>query len=181
MLGRLEGQIERFAPGFRECVLSRRVFSPKAMEAMDENLIGGDIVGGAVDLRQTLCRPTWRRYATPDSTVYILLIVYTAGRRRTWNVRFSCRPNCGIKVSGKRPISKRMEVMSTALGGMRTAQNTLEKTAERIAGAATQRSDSVDLSTEMVEMLAAANQYQANARVIQNTDTMQKKLLDILA
>jgi flagellar hook protein FlgE len=74
-----------------------------------------------------------------------------------------------------------MEVMSTALGGMRTAQNTLEKTAERIAGAATQRSDSVDLSTEMVEMLAAANQYQANARVIQNTDTMQKKLLDILA
>ena len=71
MLGRLEGQIERFAPGFRECVLSRRVFSPKALEAMDENLIGGDIVGGAVDLRQTLCRPTWRHYATPDSNIYI--------------------------------------------------------------------------------------------------------------
>jgi flagellar hook protein FlgE len=64
---------------------------------------------------------------------------------------------------------------------MRTAQNSLEKTAERIAGAAAQPPDSVDLSTEMVEMLAAANQYQANARVIQTTDTMQKKLLNILA
>lgn len=71
MLGRLEDQIERFAPGFRECVLSRRVFSPRALEAMDENLIGGDIVGGAVDLRQPLFRPTWRHYATPDSKIYI--------------------------------------------------------------------------------------------------------------
>ena len=74
-----------------------------------------------------------------------------------------------------------MDVMSAALGGMRTAQNSLEKTAERIAGAAAQLPDSVDLSTEMVEMLAAANQYQANARVLQTTDTMQKKLLNILA
>ena len=86
-----------------------------------------------------------------------------------------------LKVSGKRPISKPMDVMSAAVGGMRTAQNSLEKTAERIAGATTQPQDSVDLSTEMVEMLAAANQYQANARVIQTTDTMQKKLLNILA
>ncbi len=70
--------------------------------------------------------------------------------------------------------------MSAALGGMRTAQNSLEQTAERIA-ASTRPQDSVDLSTEMVEMLAAANQYQANARVIQTTDTMQKKLLNILA
>jgi phytoene dehydrogenase-like protein len=71
MLSRLEAQIERFAPGFRDCVLSRRVFSPKALEAMDGNLVGGDIVGGAVSLRQTLFRPTWRHYATPDSKIYI--------------------------------------------------------------------------------------------------------------
>jgi flagellar basal body rod protein FlgC len=74
-----------------------------------------------------------------------------------------------------------MDVMSAALGGMCTAQNSLEKSGERIAGATVQPQDSVDLSTEMVEMLAAANQYQANARVIQNTDTMEKKLLNILA
>lgn len=46
MLGRLEAQIERFAPGFRECILSRRVFSTKALEMMDNNLVGGDIGGG---------------------------------------------------------------------------------------------------------------------------------------
>ena len=72
-----------------------------------------------------------------------------------------------------------MDVMSAALGGMRTAQNSLEKTAERIAGATTQPQDSVDLSTEMVEMLAAANQYQANARVITTTDQIMQETMNI--
>jgi phytoene dehydrogenase-like protein len=71
MLDPLESQIERFAPGFRDCVLSRRVFSPAALEDMDANLIGGDISGGAVDLRQFFFRPTWRRYATPSRKIYI--------------------------------------------------------------------------------------------------------------
>lgn len=71
MLGRLEDQIERFAPGFRDCVLARRVFTPSALEAMDGNLIGGDIVGGAMSVWQILFRPTWRHYATPDRNVYI--------------------------------------------------------------------------------------------------------------
>jgi len=71
MLPRLEAQIERFAPGFRECVLERRVFSPAALEAMDANLIGGDIGGGAVDLRQFLFRPTRRHYATSASDIYL--------------------------------------------------------------------------------------------------------------
>jgi flagellar hook-associated protein FlgK len=71
--------------------------------------------------------------------------------------------------------------MSAALGGMRTAQGTLERTAERIAGTSTQSADSVDLSNEMVTMLAARNQYQTNAQVIQTAGEMQKKLLDILA
>ena len=74
-----------------------------------------------------------------------------------------------------------MDVMSAALGGMQNAQSSLERTAERIAGASTARPDSVDLSTEMVAMLAARNQYQANVRVFQTGDKMQKKLLDILA
>ena len=71
--------------------------------------------------------------------------------------------------------------MSAALGGLRNAKSTLERTAERIAGASTQPPDSVDLSTEVVAMFAARNQYQTNARVIQTADEMQKKLLDILA
>ena len=71
MLPRLEAQIERFAPGFRDCVLARRVFTPAALEAMDANLIGGDIGGGAVDLRQFLFRPTRRHYATSARDIYL--------------------------------------------------------------------------------------------------------------
>jgi phytoene dehydrogenase-like protein len=71
MLRRLEDQIERFAPGFRDCVLAQRVFSPAELEKMDANLIGGDIGGGALDLRQFLFRPTWRHYATSARQIYI--------------------------------------------------------------------------------------------------------------
>ncbi|MGC1781787.1 MAG: NAD(P)/FAD-dependent oxidoreductase [Acidobacteriaceae bacterium] len=71
MLPQLESQIERFAPGFRDCVLARRIFSPANLEAMDANLIGGDIVGGAMDLRQFLFRPTWRGYRTSAPDIYL--------------------------------------------------------------------------------------------------------------
>jgi len=71
MLSRVEAQIERFAPGFRDCVLGRRVFFPEGLEAMDANLVGGDIAGGAMDLRQFLFRPTWRGYSTPARGVYL--------------------------------------------------------------------------------------------------------------
>jgi phytoene dehydrogenase-like protein len=71
MLGRIEGQIERFAPGFRECILERRVFSPAAIEKMDANLIGGDINGGAMDIRQFVFRPTRHHYATSAKDIYL--------------------------------------------------------------------------------------------------------------
>ncbi len=71
MLERLEAQIERFAPGFRDCILARRAFSPADLEAMDANLVGGDISGGAVDFRQFLFRPTWRQYRTSAEDIYL--------------------------------------------------------------------------------------------------------------
>jgi phytoene dehydrogenase-like protein len=71
MLEKLEGQIERFAPGFRECVLARRIFSPADLESMDANLVGGDIGGGVMDIRQFLFRPTSRHYATSARDIYI--------------------------------------------------------------------------------------------------------------
>lgn len=70
-LENLENQIERFAPGFRDCVLARRVFAPADLESMDANLVGGNIGGGAVDLRQLLFRPTWRQYRTSANDVYL--------------------------------------------------------------------------------------------------------------
>ena len=71
MLPILEAQIERFAPGFRDCVLARRILSPASLEKMDANLMGGDISGGAMDIRQMLFRPTSRHYATSASDLYL--------------------------------------------------------------------------------------------------------------
>ena len=71
MLEKLENQIERFAPGFRACVLARRVFSPADLESMDANLVGGDIGGGVMDIRQFVNRPTWRHYATSARDIYM--------------------------------------------------------------------------------------------------------------
>ena len=71
MLPRIEAQIERFAPGFREIVLARHAFNSADLEQMDANLIGGDIMGGAMDISQSLFRPTWRQYATSARNIYI--------------------------------------------------------------------------------------------------------------
>jgi phytoene dehydrogenase-like protein len=71
MLPTIENQIERFAPGFRDVILARHVLSPANLEEMDSNLIGGDINGGVMDIRQFLFRPTWRHYATSSENTYI--------------------------------------------------------------------------------------------------------------
>jgi phytoene dehydrogenase-like protein len=71
MTERIEAQIERFAPGFRDCVLARRVSSPAALEAMDANLFGGDVSGGALTMRQMIFRPTLRGYSTGAPNLYL--------------------------------------------------------------------------------------------------------------
>ena len=55
---RVEAQIERFAPGFKDTVLARNVIDPAGLEAYNANYIGGDIAGGATDGLQLLARPT---------------------------------------------------------------------------------------------------------------------------
>jgi phytoene dehydrogenase-like protein len=67
----MEKQIERFAPGFRDCILARRSHNSHQMQANDQNLVGGDINGGLLDLAQFALRPTWRRYGTPLKGVYL--------------------------------------------------------------------------------------------------------------
>ncbi|KAA6460949.1 NAD(P)/FAD-dependent oxidoreductase [Acidobacteria bacterium AB60] len=69
--GPIEAQIERFAPGFRDCVLARRVFAPSDLEAMDANLVGGDVNGGAFTLKQVLLRPGVRSYSTGSPGLYL--------------------------------------------------------------------------------------------------------------
>ncbi len=67
----IEAQIERFAPGFRDCVLARRVFAPADLESMDANLCGGDVNAGAFTLKQILFRPSIRAYRTGTPGLYL--------------------------------------------------------------------------------------------------------------
>lgn len=73
MTERMEAQIERFAPGFRDLVLARTVRTADQAEAHNPNLLGGDVNGGAATLRQTVFRPVarWNPYRTPVEGVYL--------------------------------------------------------------------------------------------------------------
>jgi len=71
MLMAIESQVERFAPGFRDCILARRASSTADLEAWNPNLIGGDLSGGAMDLRQMLFRPSVALYRTPKRGLYL--------------------------------------------------------------------------------------------------------------
>ncbi|HWH71865.1 MAG TPA: NAD(P)/FAD-dependent oxidoreductase [Candidatus Sulfotelmatobacter sp.] len=73
MTARIEDQIERFAPGFRDCVLARHTFNCAQLERHDANLVGGDINGGATDLWQLLARPALSPtpYRTPVPGLYL--------------------------------------------------------------------------------------------------------------
>jgi phytoene dehydrogenase-like protein len=73
MTERIERQIERFAPGFRDLILARRTMSPADVEAHNANMIGGDVGGGANHLWQFVFRPTrrWNPYTTPNPRLFL--------------------------------------------------------------------------------------------------------------
>jgi phytoene dehydrogenase-like protein len=69
----IESQIERFAPGFRDCILAKTAMAPSDMQQHNANYIGGDISGGMMDVWQMFTRPTIRLspYTTPNRQIYI--------------------------------------------------------------------------------------------------------------
>lgn len=73
MTERIEAQIERFAPGFRDLVLARHTMNCADYERYNPNLVGGDIVGGSADWRQLLTRPVvrWRPHTTPNPSIFL--------------------------------------------------------------------------------------------------------------
>jgi phytoene dehydrogenase-like protein len=70
---RIESQIERFAPGFRDCILARHKMGPADLGKSNRNLTGGDINGGAANLMQLIARPILSPtpYRTPLPGVYL--------------------------------------------------------------------------------------------------------------
>ena len=73
MTARIEAQVERFAPGFRDRILARSAWSPADFARYNPNYPGGDVSGGVTDLRQLFFRPVARivPYATPARGIYL--------------------------------------------------------------------------------------------------------------
>lgn len=74
MADRIERQVERFAPGFRARITGRRLLTPKTLESLDENLVGGALNGGTTAVHQQLFfRPTpgTGRPETPVQRLYL--------------------------------------------------------------------------------------------------------------
>ena len=73
MTDRIESQIERFAPGFRDCILARHTMTATDLARSNSNLAGGDINGGAANLMQLIARPILSPtpYRTPLPGIYL--------------------------------------------------------------------------------------------------------------
>jgi len=73
MTGRIEAQLERFAPGFRDRVLARSAMGPAAIEEHNENYLGGDIGGGESSALQLFGRPvlSFDPYATSARDIFL--------------------------------------------------------------------------------------------------------------
>lgn len=70
---RIEAQIERFAPGFKDCILARHRLGPAELEAHNPSYIGGAVTGGAASLDQLFTRPVPRLdpYSTPNPKLFL--------------------------------------------------------------------------------------------------------------
>jgi phytoene dehydrogenase-like protein len=73
MTGQVEAQLERFAPGFRDRILSRRTFTAAQVETYDASFVGGDINGGLANLRQFFARPvaSLDPYRVPGTNLFL--------------------------------------------------------------------------------------------------------------
>ena len=73
MTARIERQVERMAPGFRDQILARHVFDPAQLEEYNPNYVGGDINSGVMDIRQLFTRPAlrWSPYRTSSRGIYL--------------------------------------------------------------------------------------------------------------
>ena len=69
----IEAQVDRFAPGFRDCIIARHTHGPAELERYNPNCVGGDVTGGMENLWQLFMRPVarWNPYTTPDRELFL--------------------------------------------------------------------------------------------------------------
>lgn len=104
MSHRIEAQLERFAPGFRDRISHRHVMLTPAMAAHDANYVGGDIAGGAGDLRQFVARPTFglHPWRTPVDGLWMCSSSTPPGAGRARDVRLPGRARRAASVTAGR-------------------------------------------------------------------------------
>ena len=73
MTERIEKQVERFAPGFRDTIIARHTMNTEQLNGYNANYIGGDINGGVSDITQLFTRPALRLspYKTSAKGIYL--------------------------------------------------------------------------------------------------------------
>jgi len=73
MSAEIENQIERFAPGFKDIILSKSSMNATRFHQYNPNYVGGSITGGSADITQLFTRPVarWNPYTTPNPAIFI--------------------------------------------------------------------------------------------------------------
>jgi phytoene dehydrogenase-like protein len=111
MTERIEAQVERFAPGFRDRILARHVFGPADLERHNPNLVGGDLAGGEATLMQLFFRPAPRPipYATPNPRLFVCSSSTPPGAGvhgmcGYWAARLALRRRFGVGASSRRAL-----------------------------------------------------------------------------
>ena len=105
---RVEAQIERFAPGFRDLILARHVQSPADLERRNPNLIGGDVGAGSYALDQAIFRPlpSLTPYRTPIRGLFLGSAATFPGRRRPRRARTGRRARGAHRGTTPAPVAR---------------------------------------------------------------------------
>jgi phytoene dehydrogenase-like protein len=91
MTGRIESQIERFAPGFKESIIARHVMYPSDLEKDNPNLVGGDISGGSQSFKKLIFPSI--KHKTPILNTYLCSSSTPPSAESSWHVRLPRCPN----------------------------------------------------------------------------------------
>jgi hypothetical protein len=118
MTNRIEAQVERFAPGFRDRILARSAHPRAALVAYDPNYIGGDINAGVSDMRQLVFRPIARSLLDRFPRPLPVLIVDAARRRSPRDGRL---PGGAVRPSPRAALGFRSHVLRESAGSAGSA------------------------------------------------------------
>jgi phytoene dehydrogenase-like protein len=156
---RIEARIERLAPGFRSRILATHVMSPRTLESMDANLVGGDISGGTAQLHQQLVFrpfPGWGRAETPIRGLYLA----SASAHPGGGVHGACGANAARAALAHHPVTRLLALVRPSRRS-RIRRSIWDSTPAHVASSA---SASADVSSPASEMLRASASSHASHR-----------------